>query len=103
MAIISAAEAFQRTMTKDKRVAATITEWIEKFNSQVEKAAEGDEGHSGETSIFYHISAATEMLVYARDSFVAKLRLAGYKVSMYDSNDDNDHFVYRVDWSEPIR
>ncbi len=100
MELITAHEARAITRSRKQQIEKFTSQWRAKFNASVTKAAAGTASQEGQTSIFFEIEAGNSLLMEARDTFIAEVRDAKYKVSMHDSNDDNDYFVYKVEWSE---
>ena len=99
MALITAAEARAMTVSRDKKISTHIAKWQENFNIAIEKAAKGIGKNAGETSLFFEISAGNSLMLEAKEIFLSEVRGAKYNVRLHDSSDENDYFVYEVDWS----
>lgn len=100
MTLITASEARRRTISREQQIALHLERWTEKFNGQVNSMAAGSPSKESATGIFFEIAAANDLMHSAKEMFISQVREAGFKVSMHDANDENDYFVYWVDWAE---
>jgi hypothetical protein len=103
MTLITASEARALTISRAKQVEKFINNWREVFNIYVKNAAQSNGREEGQHWIFFEIAAGNDTMIEARDKFITEVRdQGGYKVHLHDSNDDNDYFIYRIDWSEVL-
>lgn len=100
MAILTATEARALHITREQHIEKQVSEWRGEFSATVTNASRGRAGVPGVTCTFFSITAVNSLTMDAKGVFMSEVRAAGYKVRLHDSNDDNDHFVYEIDWSE---
>jgi hypothetical protein len=99
MKILSAAEARAMTNTRKQQIEEIVDRWRARFNDAIRRAANGSDNKASQSFAFFSIDAITGLALEARDVFVAEIKSENYKVTLHDSNDDNDYFCYRIDWS----
>jgi len=99
MALITASQARELTQSREQQVEAFIKPWREVFNTKLKTAAQGTRSTEGKYWMLFEINAASQILKTARDAFIREVRDANFKVHLHAQADDDDYFVYMVDWS----
>jgi hypothetical protein len=78
-----------------------IKPWREVFNTKLKTAAQGTRSTEGKSWMLFEINAASQILKAARDVFLQEVRDSGFTAHLHAQDDDDDYFVYMIDWSEP--
>jgi hypothetical protein len=99
MALITASQARELTQSREQQVEAFIKPWREVFNTKLKTAAQGTRSTEGKYWMLFEINAASQILKAARDAFMQEVRDANFKVHLHAQDDDDDYFVYMIDWS----
>jgi aminopeptidase C len=99
MALITASQARELTQSREQQVESFIKPWREVFNTKLKVAAQGTRSTEGKCWMLFEISAASQILKMARDVFLQEIRESGFVVHLHDQEDDEDYFVYQIDWS----
>lgn len=86
------------TVTRDSKTEEFLGEWRVRLNENVRRAANGNGKDAGDTKTYFSMSAHNDLMMEARNAFLNEVRAAGFKVQLHDSNDDNDYFVYVIEW-----
>ena len=103
MALIKAKDALAGTESREQKMGALLGLWLDQLDARIRENMKGDRSGGGLTSLFFGIKAFTDMENEARAKFIEEVEAAGYKISLHDSNDDNDYHMYKVGWSEAAK